>query len=117
MVEKKRVGAHLDIVTNMAEIQVNGEQVIASASEDCLIKLWTLSSLLKDEQPEPKHILRNHMGPLFSLAAGPSPTNKSESLLFSGGFETDIKSWKVDGKGAKMTGSWRNGTEEDHTIW
>jgi hypothetical protein len=40
--------------------------------------------------------LRKHTGPLFALAAGMNPSNSSEQLLFSGGIEGDIKSWRID---------------------
>lgn len=85
--------------------------MFATASEDCLIKVWTLSAALKEECLEPLHTLRKHTGPLFSLAGGPSPHNKSQQLMFSAGIEGDIKSWRLDRSVFEWTGSWMNGNE------
>lgn len=83
--EKKKFGAHLDVITNVACFAMEQEQYIATTSEDCLIKLWSVSGLIKDENPEPKHTLRKHTGPLFSLAVNLNPWDNSQNLIFSGG--------------------------------
>jgi hypothetical protein len=51
------------------------------------------------------------------LTATQNPNNSGETLLFSGGIEGDIKSWRFDVKGVEWTGSWLNGKEEEQTIW
>ena len=94
--DRKRFGAHLDVVTTMAAFEFNQEQIVATASEDCLIKIWNVSKAIKEDNPEPLHTLRKHTGPLFSLACCPNPRNSSERLLFSGGIEGYIKSWRLE---------------------
>ena len=65
--------------------------MFATSSEDCLIKIWKTAKIIKEDNPEPVHTLRKHTGPLFALTCCPNPYNDSESLLFSGGIEGDIK--------------------------
>lgn len=75
--ERKKFGAHLDVVTAIIPLESSSDPLFATASEDCLIKIWSLSSSLKEDVPEPKHTLRKHTGPLFSLAGGVNPHNKT----------------------------------------
>lgn len=49
-------------------------QVIASTSEDCLVKLWNIKNIQKDWETskgfiEPFFSFRGHKGPIYSIAA------------------------------------------------
>jgi WD40 repeat protein len=73
----KKIGAHLDVVTMVIPLELNQDKFIATCSEDCLIKIWNMSKLLKEDSPEPVHTLRKHTGPLFALSSSPHPKNNS----------------------------------------
>lgn len=107
--EVKKIGVHLDVVTMVIPIELNQDRFIATSSEDCLIKVWNVPKMLKEDSPEPVHTLRKHTGPLFALSSCPHPQNSSEALLFSGGIEGDIKSWSMTAGRAQWTRSWSNG--------
>lgn len=77
IIERKKFGAHLDVVTIVEPFELNRERLVATSSEDCLIKIWKVDSILKDENPEPKHTLRKHTGPLFSLTSCKNPNNNN----------------------------------------
>jgi WD40 repeat protein len=85
--------------------------MLATSSEDCLIKIWNFNKVIRDEHPEPLHTLRKHTGPLFSLSSCPNPRNNSEALLFSGGIEGDIKSWRVGSTSVSWLKSTLNGND------
>ena len=71
--ERKRFGAHLDVITAMNTIALNQEQLVITAAEDCLIKIWDSAKIVREDAPEPKFTLRKHTGPLFALASCPHP--------------------------------------------
>lgn len=101
----------------MVAFRFGQDEMIATSSEDCLIKIWKTGNILKEDNPEPIHTLRKHTGPLFSLASCPNPQNSSEVFLFSGGIEGDIKSWRLNRTEMDWTKSWVNGNEDEQTIW
>ena len=49
--EKKKFGAHLDVVTNLVPFELGRETILATSSEDCLIKLWNIGKISKEEHP------------------------------------------------------------------
>ena len=74
---------------------------MASISEDCTVKLWSLKSLEQVYQdtegnPEPYITLRGHTGPLLTLA-GPNNTNKK--VIFTAGMEGVIRVWNIPAQG------------------
>ena len=73
------------MVTNLVPFELGRDKMVATSSEDCLIKIWSANKIVREDSPEPVHTLRKHTGPLFSLTCCPNPHNNSESLLFSGG--------------------------------
>ena len=74
-----------------AVLVTQDEKVLATVSEDCMIKLWSLPELDSKwtetkGNPEPYLTLRGHTGPLF-CAAGRG------DVLFTGGLEAVVKMW------------------------
>ncbi len=111
--------------------------VLATASEDCIIKLWAVDSFPEvvhqletdgwtGEPPpffEPYINLRGHTGPIFTLTASPV----EDCLMFSAGREGVIKVWSIPNyKDITQYGDTKNGrnycigsfTDQQHeTIW
>ncbi len=66
---------------------------LASISEDCTLKLWTLKNIEKQYSetggnPEPYITIRGHTGPLFSCAG---PHNTYSKVIFTAGNEGIIR--------------------------
>ena len=77
-------------------------EAFATISEDCMVKLWSLSDLEKkysdaDSVPEPYLTLRGHTGPLFAIEGvmGDRVSNKNANLIFTGGVEGAIHVWNI----------------------
>ena len=75
---------------------------IATVSEDCTVKLWSLQNIDSNHQEsdgnlEPYITLRGHTGPLFSVTSpGPNNTNsKIRRTLFTAGSEGVIRAWNL----------------------
>jgi len=77
--------AHLDGIYDLTFLE--DSLVLASCSEDGLVKLWDLRRL--DEEPVPIS-LRGHIGPVTSLSEG-------NRQLFSAGFDGYIWKWSTLG--------------------
>jgi WD40 repeat protein len=77
--------SHLDVVRGITYIEHNENSYIASASEDCTIKLWKTNLA---ENKEPLMVLRGHTGPIFCISS-------YHNLIFSAGCEGIIKIWDV----------------------
>ena len=74
---------------------------MASASDDCQVKLWNIKTIQKDYETsngflEQFMTLRGHTGPLMSIT-GPkqSSDSKVEKLLFTAGSEGAIRVWNM----------------------
>lgn len=70
---------------------------MASISEDCTVKLWSLKGIDQayaesDGNIEPYITLRGHTGPLFA-AAGSHPQHKR--VMFTAGSEGVIRVWNL----------------------
>ena len=70
---------------------------MASISEDCTVKLWSLNGIESNYQEnngniEPYITLRGHTGPLFSITGG-HPQHKR--TIFTAGSEGVIRAWNL----------------------
>lgn len=70
---------------------------LASISEDCTVKLWSVKHLDQTYQetegnPEPYITLRGHTGPLFSITG---PMNNNGKVVFTAGSEGTIRVWNL----------------------
>jgi striatin 1/3/4 len=73
---------------------------MASVSEDCTVKLWSLKGIdhlygESDGNLEPYITLRGHTGPLFAVANSGSNNPKLKRVLFTGGSEGVIRLWNL----------------------
>lgn len=87
--------SHMDIVRGVQFVPEI--DTLASVSEDCTVKLWSLKNIDQaysdnDGNIEPYITLRGHTGPLFSIAGG-HPKNKR--ILFTAGSEGVIRVWNL----------------------
>jgi striatin 1/3/4 len=76
-------------------------ETLASISEDCTVKLWSLRGIDHQQQDtdgniEPYITLRGHTGPLFAISGG-NRTHKR--LFFTAGSEGLIKIWNLPSVG------------------
>ena len=78
--------SHLDVIRGLSFQEANGVQILASASEDCTIKLWDCSQAII--KSEPMFALRGHAGPIFCLCG-------NSNMMFSAGCEGVIKIWDI----------------------
>lgn len=74
---------------------------LATVSEDCLLKLWSVRALLEgggeEDHVEPVLNFRGHTGPLFAVAGSSNASGRS--LLYSAGSESIIRIWAVPSEG------------------
>jgi hypothetical protein len=64
---------------------LNNKKALVTISEDCLIKIWNLENFKALEQAEPVKVIREHTGPLFSMAGGLNKENEAEQFFFTAG--------------------------------
>ena len=76
--------AHLDGIYDLSFLE--DSLILASCSEDGLVKLWDLGRL---ESEQPPVSLRGHKGPVTSLSEG-------KEWLFSGGFDGCVWKWSLE---------------------
>jgi WD40 repeat protein len=75
------------------------DQLMASVSEDCMLKLWDAKAFknvshYNDSMIEPLHTYRGHTGPLFALTTNRG-NQQDDTLIYSAGSEGVIRVWKV----------------------
>jgi striatin 1/3/4 len=85
----------MDIVRGLLFVQ--DIDTLASISEDCTVKLWSLKGLDQSYQesegnPEPYITLRGHTGPLFSITG---PHNTYSKVVFTAGSEGVIRAFNL----------------------
>ena len=92
---EKRVSllSHMDAIRSLTYI--DKEKVLVSASEDCLVKLWNMSDILKKkcDDMEPYYTLRGHAAPIFSICQ--SNNSSKRSLLYTAGSEGNVRIWEL----------------------
>jgi striatin 1/3/4 len=98
MSEKYTLKSHMDSVRS-AHFMPGGE-VLATVSEDCMVKLWSLESIeskytKSNGNVEPYLTLRGHTGPLLAVAGLNDAQRKNANLLFTAGDEGCIRVWDV----------------------
>ena len=98
--EKFTLKSHMDSVRN-AHI-LPGSDVLATVSEDCMVKLWSLEGIESrytklNGNVEPFLTLRGHTGPLLAVAGlvEERKSAKNKNLLFTAGDEGCIRVWDV----------------------
>jgi len=74
---------------------------MASISEDCKVKLWSMKNLAEEHKSsggnvEPYLTLRGHTAPLLSIT-GPNQTSNPayNRLIFTAGVEGSIRLWNL----------------------
>ena len=84
--------SHMDSVRGV--IQLDKEGILASASEDCLLKLWNIKEASKQpsEVIEPYITLRGHVDPIFTICQ--SNSSAKESLIYTAGSEGQVRVWQ-----------------------
>ena len=97
------------------------ENFLATVSEDCLLKLWSVRALFEgggeDDHVEPVLNFRGHTGPLFAVAGSSSASRRA--LLYSAGSESMIRIWAVPEEGdseraGRCVGVW---TSHQDVVW
>ena len=78
--------SHLDGVRDL--FFYNNDEILVSASEDCLIKLWDLKAIENNSPIDPYFSLREHTGPLFTITG--SVADDKPNIIFSAGSEVFI---------------------------
>jgi striatin 1/3/4 len=72
------------------------EQILASVSEDCLVKLWDIKDIKKNfnaEAIEPYFTLRGHTAPVFAICKNNGLSK--EKYIYTAGEEGQIRVWEV----------------------
>ncbi|OMJ91111.1 hypothetical protein SteCoe_6370 [Stentor coeruleus] len=85
--------SHMDVVRSLHFTQKEG--ILATASEDCLIKLWDIShydSFNENSQCEPYFSLRGHKKPILTMTGN---IIGDEQLLYTAGEEGIIRVWEL----------------------
>lgn len=70
---------------------------MATVSEDCQIRLWDPSQFDESHNIQPYLSIREHTGPIFTVAGYETQQHKLNSplVLFSAGSEGIIKAWSA----------------------
>ena len=71
-----KIVTHLDSIRGM--LKIRGSDALVTISEDCLVKFWgwkQVTGLGENEHMDPVRTFREHTGPIFGMAGGPSPFN------------------------------------------
>lgn len=94
---KYQLRSHMDIVRGVSFVPEI--DALASVSEDCTVKLWSLKGIDQayadsEGNIEPYITLRGHTGPVFSVTAAP---NQHKKLIFTAGSEGMIRVWNLPG--------------------
>lgn len=87
--------AHLDVVRDIAFCNNN---IMVSVSEDCMVKFWDtkqFDTYTDSMNLDPFVTLREHTGPLFSVACKPKTMSDQANIAFTAGSEGIIKCWSV----------------------
>ena len=94
LIPRVSLRSHFDSIRDIKFCQ--DDQLLVSVSEDCMMKLWDVKQLKKDEdhQQEALYTYRGHTGPLFALATNHGLV-PNDTLIFSAGLEGVIRVWKL----------------------
>jgi len=79
--------SHMDSVRGLTYLEQEG--ILASVSEDCLVKLWNVK---EEEISEPYLTLRGHVDPIFSICQAISPDK--EKLICTAGSGGQVRVWQ-----------------------
>lgn len=95
LIPKYELRSHMDNVRGL--LFVPEIDSMASISEDCTVKLWSVRHLDQIYQetegnPEPYITLRGHTGPLFSITG---PMHNHGKVIFTAGSEGTIRVWNL----------------------
>ena len=91
--------SHMDIVRGVHF--VGNSDTMASISEDCTVKLWSIKSMQAAHSGdhkgniEPYFTMRGHTGPLFACTGNTSASKVGANLLLTAGVEGQIRVWTV----------------------
>jgi hypothetical protein len=87
--------SHLDCCRDL--IFTTENNYLASVSEDCLLKIWKVDSILNSEFAiEPYFSFRGHTGPLFTISTSHyRKGNTDAELLYTAGLEGVIRVWGI----------------------
>lgn len=91
--QKTTLKSHMDGVRSVFFSSKNN--ILATSSEDCLIKLWDISNhetLNESSFFEPYFTLRGHKHAIFCSAGN---TVGNEQLLYTAGKEGNIRAWEI----------------------
>jgi len=121
--EKTSLKSHFDAIQSLAILEK--DNILASISEDCLIKLWDIRQLqacTDHDNVEPYMNLRGHTCPLFTMT---TCGFGDDGVIYSAGSEGIIRAWKppspdaVDPFGCYGGKNWCVGVWNGHeeTIW
>ena len=90
---KTALKSHMDAVRSLHFAQKEG--ILATASEDCLVKLWDISqyeNFNENVQCEPYFSLRGHKKPILSMTGNQVG---EEQLIYTAGEEGIIRVWEL----------------------
>jgi WD40 repeat protein len=87
LVKKMCLLSHMDSVRGLTYLEQEG--ILASVSEDCLVKLWNVK---EEEVLEPYLTLRGHVDPIFSICQ--TVSQDKERLICTAGSEGQVRVWQ-----------------------
>ena len=91
--------SHLDSVRDL--VYLSKESILVSVSEDCLVKLWNIESIIKQpsEETTPYYNLRGHTDPIFTACYTDSSKG---NFICTAGSKGTVHIWSVP-KASKVT--------------
>ena len=92
--KKSALLSHMDSIRGLTYL--DKDQLLASVSEDCLVKLWNLKEIRQNwqsESIEPFLTLRGHTAPLIAICQ--SNGTAKERLIYTAGAEGHIRVWDI----------------------
>jgi WD40 repeat protein len=82
--------SHFDAVRGLHFL--SNDSILASGSEDGMLKLWSLDTRNPSYFLDPLRTIRAHKSPIFSITGGVGP---NERLIYTAGEDGDIAVWYI----------------------
>lgn len=90
---KSCMRGHLDGVRRV--VFSHSGSALFSVSEDCMLNCWHYSGKNDEDNIDPYLSIREHMGPIFTMAITPASIASENNVVYTAGTEGVIRAWNL----------------------